>query len=110
AEGVGEGSVETEEGRVRDEGGDGLSLQAGAGELRLPGGGEGLHGDQLRVFGIRHRWDSTLRMLHGPKPDFGVLPSEALTSPALLSQGERREKENQECFFFVPLSPLGERG
>jgi hypothetical protein len=52
-------------------------------------------------------------MLHGP--DCGVLPSEALTSPPLLSQRERREKEEAEkiprCFSFLfPSLPLGERG
>jgi hypothetical protein len=39
------------------------------------------------------------------------VPTEALTSPALLSQRERREKEaeNKE-FLLVPLSPSGREG
>jgi hypothetical protein len=41
------------------------------------------------------------------------VPSEALTTPALLSRGERREKEGEtvkEFLGFVPLSPLGREG
>jgi len=37
------------------------------------------------------------------------LPAKALTTPALLSQRERREKNKKNCFFFPPLS-LWERG
>jgi len=43
----------------------------------------------------------------------GGMPFEALTSPTLLSQGERREKEKTRvllCFFLFPSLPLGERG
>jgi len=42
------------------------------------------------------------------------VPSEALTTPALLSQRERREKEKQRLgvlfLGFVPLSPPGREG
>jgi hypothetical protein len=40
------------------------------------------------------------------------LPCEALTSPTLLSPGERRENDKKELFFLflVPLSPLGREG
>jgi hypothetical protein len=44
------------------------------------------------------------------------MPFEALTSPALLSQRERREKDEETTakgFFFLdlfPSLPLGERG
>jgi hypothetical protein len=41
------------------------------------------------------------------------VPSEALTSPALLSQRERREEDRKRAFFFaflVPLSPSGREG
>jgi hypothetical protein len=38
------------------------------------------------------------------------LPFEALTTPALLSQRERREKDVDRRFFFFPLSPSGREG
>jgi hypothetical protein len=41
------------------------------------------------------------------------VPSEALTSPALLSQRERREKNRDNGISFLgffPLSPLGREG
>jgi hypothetical protein len=43
---------------------------------------------------------------------FGGLPSEALTSPALFSHRERREKDRNTSFFvfLVPLSPSGREG
>jgi len=37
------------------------------------------------------------------------VPCEALTTPALLSQRERREKD-KNAFFLVPLSPSGREG
>jgi len=37
------------------------------------------------------------------------MPSEALTSPALLSQRERREKD-LSFLGFIPLSPSGREG
>jgi allantoinase len=43
--------------------------------------------------------------------DNGRFPSEALTSPALLSRRERREKDvAKRSFFLFPSLPLGERG
>jgi hypothetical protein len=44
-----------------------------------------------------------------------MVPSEALTTPALLSQRERREKDGKlqsrgSFLGFVPLSPLGREG
>jgi hypothetical protein len=44
------------------------------------------------------------------------MPSEALTTPALLSQRERREKDGEKtakgvlCLGFIPLSPPGREG
>jgi len=38
-----------------------------------------------------------------------VSAAEALTTPTLLSQGERREK-NKDGIFWFPSLPLGERG
>jgi len=43
----------------------------------------------------------------------GGMPSEALTTPALLSQRERREEDRKRVFlrfFLFPSLPLGERG
>jgi hypothetical protein len=38
------------------------------------------------------------------------MPSEALTTPALLSQRERRENSGKQHLFLVPLSPFGREG
>jgi hypothetical protein len=49
--------------------------------------------------------------IQGARESRGGLPFEALTSPALLSRRERREKDIEDgSLFLVPLSPLGREG
>jgi len=58
----------------------------------------------LRISGGQGRLDGARRTL-------ADVPSEALTTPALLSQREMREKEKQsKKFFLFPSLPPGERG